>query len=303
MSESPHGWGITPSTGIPTIAFGNQKGGTGKTTATINSAAALATRNHDVLAIDLDPQADMTKGLGLGPGDENDPASPKNELPNTLATDESNLLDILVDNPRTDDTTLSEVMISSEDYDHLNFDLIPSHKDMGLARDWMDDAGARLSLKLALEELEEDGYDYDFILIDCPPDLSVLTDAAFIAAQNVFLAAQTQATSRDALDDLWDQLESIEDNQQIEIAIVGLLANMYRDDGQSKKFLEAFDDSYASLAPIFKLPMRVAIQRAWDNGCDIFEWEDANDQQVERDCFIEIAETIEEAFDKKKVEV
>jgi len=303
MSESPHGWGITPSTGIPTIAFGNQKGGTGKTTATINSAAALATRNHDVLAIDLDPQADMTKGLGLGPSDDNDPASPKNELPNTLATDESNLLDILVDNPRTDDTTLSEVMISSEDYDHLNFDLIPSHKDMGLARDWMDDAGARLSLKLALEELEEDGYDYDFILIDCPPDLSVLTDAAFIAAQNVFLAAQTQATSRDALDDLWDQLESIEDNQQIEIAIVGLLANMYRDDGQSKKFLEAFDDSYASLAPIFKLPMRVAIQRAWDNGCDIFEWEDANDQQVERDCFIEIAETIEEAFDKKKVEV
>jgi len=303
MSESPHGWGITPSTGIPTIAFGNQKGGTGKTTATINSAAALATRNHDVLAIDLDPQADMTKGLGLGPSDDNDPASPKNELPNTLATDESNLLDILVDNPRTDDTTLSEVMISSEDYDHLNFDLIPSHKDMGLARDWMDDAGARLSLKLALEELEEDGYDYDFILIDCPPDLSVLTDAAFIAAQNVFLAAQTQATSRDALDDLWDQLESIEDNQQIEIAIVGLLANMYRDDGQSKKFLEAFDDSYASLAPIFKLPMRVAIQRAWDNGCDIFEWEDANDQQVERNCFIEIAETIEEAFDKKKVEV
>jgi cellulose biosynthesis protein BcsQ len=55
-----------------------------------------------------------------------------------------------------------------------------------------------------------------FIVVDCPPDLSVLTDAAFIAAQNVFLAAQTQATSRDALDDLWDQLESIEDNQQIE---------------------------------------------------------------------------------------
>jgi len=57
-------------------------------------------------------------------------------------------------------------------------------------------------------------------------------------------------------------VESIEDNQQIEIAIVGLLANMYRDDGQSKKFLNAFDESFASMAPIFKLPMRVAIQRA-----------------------------------------
>ena len=303
MTESPRGWGVTSSTGIPTIAFGNQKGGTGKTTATINSAAALATHGHDVLAIDMDPQADMTKGLGLGPGDDNDPSSPKNDLPNRLATDDANLLDVLVDNPRTDNTTLSEIMVHSDEYEHLNFDLVPSHKDMGLARDWMDDAGARLSLKLALEELVDDSYDYDFILIDCPPDLSVLTDAAFIAAQNVFLAAQTQATSRDALDDLWDQLESIETNQQIEIAIVGLLANMYRDDGQSQKFLAAFDESYASLAPIFKLPMRVAIQRAWDNGCDIFEWEDANDQQVERDLFGEIAETMERAFDKTQVEV
>ena len=101
MTESPRGWGVTPSTHIPTIAFGNQKGGTGKTTTIINSAAALASRDHDVLAVDVDPQADMTKGLGLGPGDDNDPSSPKNNLPNTLATDDANLLDVLVDNPRT----------------------------------------------------------------------------------------------------------------------------------------------------------------------------------------------------------
>jgi chromosome partitioning protein len=302
MSEAPHGWGVVPSTGIPTIAFGNQKGGTGKTTATINSAAALAVRDHDVLAIDMDPQADMTKGLGLGPGDDTDPSNPKNDLPNRLVTDDANLLDVLVDNPRTHDTKLSEIVIEASEYEHLNYDLVPSHKDMGLARDWMDDASARLALQTALDGLVEGGYDYDYIVIDCPPDLSVLTDAAFIAAQNVFLAAQTQATSRDALDDLWDQLESIEDNQQIEIAIVGLLANMYREDGQSRKFLEAFDESFAAMAPIFKLPMRVAIQRAWDNGRDIFEWEDANDQDVERDLFLEIAETMERAFDKTQVE-
>ncbi|WP_135306440.1 ParA family protein [Haloarcula amylovorans] len=302
MSETPRGWGVFPSTGIPTVAFGNQKGGTGKTTATINSAAALATRGHDVLAIDLDPQADLTKGLGLGPGDDNDASNPKNDLPNTLTTDDGNLLDVLVDNPRTHDTALSEIVVDKDEYEHLNFDIVPSHKDMGLARDWMDDASARLSLKVALDELVDEGYTYDYILIDCPPDLSVLTDAAFIAAQNVFLAAQTQATSRDALDDLWDQLESIEESQQVEIAIVGLLANMYRDDGQSQKFLKAFDESFASMAPIFKLPMRVAIQRAWDNGCDIFEWEDSNDQQVERDVFLEIAETMERAFDKAEVE-
>lgn len=65
---------------------------------------------------------------------------------------------------------------------------------MGLTRDWMDDASARLSLKTAFEALVDDSYDYDFMLIDYPPDLSVLTDAAFIATQNVFLTAQTQAT-------------------------------------------------------------------------------------------------------------
>jgi len=89
----------------------------------------------------------------------------------------------------------------------------------------------------------------------------------------------------------------------MDIAIVGLLANMYREDGQSRKFLEAFDDSWASMAPIFKLPMRVAIQRAWDQGQDIFEWEDANDQSVEHELFLEIAETMERAFDKTPVEV
>lgn len=301
MSDVPRGWAVMPSTDIPTIAFGNQKGGTGKTTATINSAAALTTRNNDVLAIDMDPQADMTKGLGLGSSDNNEPSNPKNDLPNLLVTDDGNLLDVLVDNPRTHDTALSEILIDADEYDHLSFDLVPSHKDMGLARDWMDDASARLALKRSLEQLVDSGYNYDFILIDCPPDLSVLTDAAFIAAQNVFLAAQTQATSRDALDDLWDQLESIEDNQQVGIAIVGLLANMYREDGQSRKFLNMFDESFASMAPIFKLPMRVAIQRAWDNGQDIFQWEDANDQDVERELFLEIAETMERAFDKTQV--
>lgn len=302
MDESPRGWAITPSTDIPTVAFGNQKGGTGKTTATINSAAALATRGRDVLAIDMDPQADMTKGLGLGPGDEADETNPKNDLPNALETDKPNLLDVLVDNPRTHETSLSEILIDAAEYEHLQFDIIPSHKDMGLARDWMDDTSARPALKRGLDTLIEEGYTCDFILIDCPPDLSVLTDAAFIAAQNVFLAAQTQATSRDALNDMWKQLETIETNHDIEIAIIGLLANMYREDGQSQKFLEAFNDSWASMTPIFKLPMRVAIQRAWDNGSDIFMWEDTNDQSVECEVFLEIAETMERAFEKAPVE-
>jgi len=69
----------------PRSPSATRKAGQEKQRRRSNSAAALATRNHDVLAIDMDPQADMTKGLGLGPGDDNDPSSPKNELPNTFS--------------------------------------------------------------------------------------------------------------------------------------------------------------------------------------------------------------------------
>lgn len=78
----------------------------------------------------------------------------------------------------------------------MSVDLVPSHKDMGLVRDWMDDASARLGLKVALEELVDDGYEYDFTVIDCPPDLSVLTDAAFIAAQNVSASRSRSIANR-----------------------------------------------------------------------------------------------------------
>ena len=297
MAEAqPRGWGIESPCGIPTIAIGNQKGGTGKTTTSINAAGALAQKGHNVLVIDMDPQADTTKGLGLGPGDTTDPDSPKNSLPNLLETDDPNLLDVLVNNPRTAETGLDEIILRQTDYDHLAVDLIPSHKDMGLARDWMDDADSNYALERALDALVTTGYETDFILIDCPPDLSVLTDASFIAARNVFIAAQPHATSRDALDDLWDQLETVEQEIESEIGLIALLANMYREDGQSRKFLQRFNDEWQQYAPVFTLPVRVAIQRAWDQGMDIYEWDDNRPQDVERDAFLEIATTIEQAF-------
>jgi len=294
--QATNGWAVPSPAGVPTIAVGNQKGGTGKTTATINLSAALAQEGNSVLAIDMDPQGDLTNGLGLGEAPEDEPENPKHDLPNVTETDDANLLDLLADHRRAEDVPIEDLIIHQDDYDHLSYDLVPSHKDMSLARDWMAKSNSRDALKKELAAMTERGVEYDYIVIDCPPDLSVLTDAAFIAARNVLIAAQTHATSRNALDQLIEQVEEVEELDDTEMAIVGLFANMYRQDGQSAKFLEKFEDEWEARVPFFKLNMAVAIQRAWDNGQDIYTWEDANDQSTERETFAEMADGVKEAF-------
>lgn len=294
--QATNGWAVPSPAGVPTIAVGNQKGGTGKTTATINLSAALAEDGNSVLAIDMDPQGDLTNGLGLGEAPEDEPDNPKHDLPNVTETDEANLLDLLADHRRAEDVPLEDLIIHADDYDHLNYDIVPSHKDMSLARDWMAKSNSRDALKKELAAMTDRGVEYDYILIDCPPDLSVLTDAAFIAARNVLIAAQTHATSRNALDQLIEQIEEVEEIDDTEMAIVGLFANMFRQDGQSNKFLEKFEDEWEARVPFFKLNMAVAIQRAWDNGMDIYQWEDANDQSTERETFADMATGVKEAF-------
>lgn len=297
MSGASRGWAVESPAGVPTIAVGNQKGGTGKTAVTTNLSAALVQSGHSVLAVDADPQGDLTQGLGFGPAPENDPDNPKHDLPNVMDTDEPNLLDVLVDNRRTDDIGIEEIIIPASGYDHLGYDLVPSHEDMGLARSWMRDSNSQDQLRKALSSLPDVESRYDYILIDCPPDQSIISDAAFIASRNVFIIAQTHATSHDALNRFMDQLESIEEGKDIEIALVGLLANMYRNDGQSEKFFERFDSEWSERVPFYTLPMRVAIQRAWDNGMDIYRWEDGLDQSRERELFSEMAGDLKKAFE------
>jgi len=294
--QTTNGWAVPSPAGVPTIAVGNQKGGTGKTTATINLSAALAQEGNSVLAIDMDPQGDLTNGLGFGEAPEDEPENPKHGLPNITETDDANLLDLLADHRRAKDIPIEDLIIHQDGHDHLSYDLVPSHKDMSLARDWMAKSNSRDALKKELAAMTERGVEYDYIVIDCPPDLSVLTDAAFIAARNVLIAAQTHATSRNALDQLIEQIEDVEEIDDTEMAIVGLFANMHRQDGQSAKFLKKFEDEWEARVPFFKLNMAVAIQRAWDYGQDIYTWEDANDQSTERETFREMADGVKEAF-------
>jgi len=139
------------------IALINQKGGVGKTTTTFNLGAALARRGFRVLLVDLDPQAHLTYHAGIA----------AHEL-------ELTLLDVL-----TGEATLSEVVCLRNEQLHL----VPSNLGLSRAQKVLTEPGSEFLLREALE-----GHDgYDFVLMDCPPQLGILSINALVAARHVLV--------------------------------------------------------------------------------------------------------------------
>ena len=138
-----------------TIAVANQKGGVGKTTTTINLSAALAEQGKKVLLVDLDPQGNATSGVGVD----------KRDLENTV-------YELFVGR-----TTLDECLLET---DFLNLSVLPANINLsGAEIDLIDMENREYHLKDILQQIKDD---YDFILIDCPPSLNMLTVNAMTAA-------------------------------------------------------------------------------------------------------------------------
>ena len=188
-----------------TISVINQKGGVGKTTTVINLAAGLTLKEKKILVIDLDPQGNATTGLGLS---------------NATNSDQT-IYNVLNGNKKISDVIQSTIF--------ENLDLISSNVDLsGLEVETAGDSRRAFKLKdeLALI-LNNSEPSYDYIIIDCPPSLSLLTIMALVASDALVVPLQTEFFALEGLTQLMKTIERIKSNLNPSLDIRGILLTMY----------------------------------------------------------------------------
>ena len=183
----------------------NQKGGVGKTTTTVNLAAGLAKVGQRVLLIDLDPQGNATTGSGVD----------KRQLVLTV-------YDVLLES-----ASIKEVRVQSEKLiaGKCSYDILGANRELAGAEVEMVDLERReRRLKLALAEVDAE---YDFVLIDCPPSLSMLTLNGLCCAHGVIVPMQCEYFALEGLTDLVNTVKQVHANLNKDLAIIGLLRVMF----------------------------------------------------------------------------
>ncbi|WP_363322563.1 AAA family ATPase [uncultured Tenacibaculum sp.] len=182
------------------IAIANQKGGVGKTTTTVNLAAALGVLEKKVLLIDADPQANATSGLGLD-----------------VETIELGTYQVLEHTISPKDAILTT--------ESPNVDLIPAHIDLvAIEIELVDKQQREYMLQKALQDVKDD---YDYILIDCAPSLGLITLNSLVAADSVIIPIQCEYFALEGLGKLLNTIKSVQKIHNQNLAIEGLLLTMF----------------------------------------------------------------------------
>jgi len=192
------------------IAFANQKGGVAKTTSTLSLSAALVERSRRVLAVDLDPQGALTYSLGVDP--------------DTL---DETINDVLVRR-----LPIEKVILAGD------LDLVPANIDLaGAEAVLLAKTGREYALERAFREITGR---YDFIMIDCPPSLGILTINGLTAAQEVVIPVQCEALSHRGVGQLLETMRDIRHFTNPHLEITGIIATMY--DGRTRHARQVLAD-------------------------------------------------------------
>lgn len=182
------------------ISIANQKGGVGKTTTSINLAASLAAIEHSTLLIDIDPQNNSTSGLGI-----------------ESKSVQGSVYELLVDDMPVDD------VIMKTELPHL--DIVPSHINLvGAEIEIIDRSNRERILENAITKLRDK---YDFVIIDCPPSLGLLTINALTASDSVLIPVQCEYFALEGLGQLLNTIKIVRQHLNRELEIEGVALTMY----------------------------------------------------------------------------
>jgi len=178
----------------------NQKGGVGKTTSAINLSSFLASQNKKVLLVDIDPQGNAGSGLGVA-----------------VQTLENTIYSLLIE-----DSQLENTIVKTE---YENLDLLPANIHLsGLDIDFIEVKRKEYKLKVILEKIKDD---YDYIIIDCPPSLGLLTINSLTASDSVLIPLQCEYFALEGLTQLLKIIKLVQGNFNTDLVIEGVLMTMF----------------------------------------------------------------------------